>query len=162
MAYLAAGQTKVESFTITLSDQNGGVITRQIDVTITGTNDAAVLSSDTRNLTETNAALIDRRHADDQRRRQRGDLRGAGRHGWRRTAPSRSALTAPGPTPRTRRTTSSWPAPPTPTPSRCTSADGTFTSVTVNILGTNDAAVLSSDTRNLTETNCGADAPAAR
>src|SRR5204863_157764 len=33
------------------------------------------------------------------------------------------------------------------------SADGTMTSVTVNILGTNDAAVLSADVANLTETN---------
>ncbi|MDO9319309.1 MAG: VCBS domain-containing protein, partial [Gammaproteobacteria bacterium] len=33
--YLAAGQTKVESFTISLDDQNGGVISKQIDVTIT-------------------------------------------------------------------------------------------------------------------------------
>ncbi|MBD9566916.1 VCBS domain-containing protein, partial [Pseudomonas sp. PDM09] len=33
------------------------------------------------------------------------------------------------------------------------SADGTVTSVTVNILGTNDAAVLSADIANLTETN---------
>ncbi len=41
--YLAAGQTKVESFTITLDDQNGSVTTRQIDVTITGTNDAPVI-----------------------------------------------------------------------------------------------------------------------
>ncbi len=41
--YLAAGQTKVESFTITLNDQKGSVITRQIDVTITGTNDAPVI-----------------------------------------------------------------------------------------------------------------------
>ncbi len=41
--YLAAGQTKVESFTITLDDQNGGLITRQIDVTVTGTNDAPVI-----------------------------------------------------------------------------------------------------------------------
>ena len=40
--YLAAGQTKVESFTITLDDQHGGLITKQIDVTITGTNDAPV------------------------------------------------------------------------------------------------------------------------
>ena len=43
VAYLAAGQTKVESFTITFSDQNGSVITRQIYVTIYGTNDAAVI-----------------------------------------------------------------------------------------------------------------------
>jgi len=43
------------------------------------------------------------------------------------------------------------------------SADGTLTSVTVNILGTNDAAILSSATANLTETNLAADIrPAAR
>ena len=42
--YLAAGQTKVESFTITLDDQNGGLITKQIDVTIHGTDDAPVLA----------------------------------------------------------------------------------------------------------------------
>ena len=44
--YLAAGQTKVETFTITLDDDNGGMITR-IDVTITGTNDAPVVSART-------------------------------------------------------------------------------------------------------------------
>ena len=43
--YLAAGQTKVESFTITLDDQNGGLITKPIDVTITGTNDAPVIAA---------------------------------------------------------------------------------------------------------------------
>nr|WP_249810540.1 VCBS domain-containing protein [Bradyrhizobium sp. 176] len=45
--YLAKDQTKVESFTITLDDGNGGLITKQIDVTITGTNDAPVLSDTT-------------------------------------------------------------------------------------------------------------------
>ncbi len=44
--YLAAGQTRVESFTISLDDQNGGVITRQIDVTITGTNDAPIITAE--------------------------------------------------------------------------------------------------------------------
>ncbi|WP_238281238.1 VCBS domain-containing protein, partial [Methylobacterium goesingense] len=42
--YLAKGQTKVESFTVSLSDGQGGVVTRQIDVTVTGTNDAPVIS----------------------------------------------------------------------------------------------------------------------
>ena len=41
---LRAGETRTESFTITLDDQKGGLITRQIDVTITGTNDAAVVT----------------------------------------------------------------------------------------------------------------------
>src|SRR4029453_11275971 len=43
--FLAAGQTKVESFTITLDDQHGGLITKQIDVTITGTNDVPVITA---------------------------------------------------------------------------------------------------------------------
>jgi VCBS repeat-containing protein len=43
--YLAKDQTKVESFTITLDDQNGGLITKQIDVTITGTNDNATITA---------------------------------------------------------------------------------------------------------------------
>ena len=38
-----------------------------------------------------------------------------------------------------------------------TSADGTSTSVTINITGTNDPAILSADTRDLTETNLAAD-----
>src|SRR5207249_1656187 len=37
------------------------------------------------------------------------------------------------------------------------SADGTLTSVTIHIAGTNDAAVLSADAANLTETNLAAD-----
>ena len=43
--YLAAGQTKVETFTITLDDGNGGAVTRTINVTITGTNDAPVVAA---------------------------------------------------------------------------------------------------------------------
>ncbi len=44
LVYLAEGQTKVESFTITLNDQHGGVVTKQVDVTLTGTNDVASIS----------------------------------------------------------------------------------------------------------------------
>ncbi|WP_418315025.1 VCBS domain-containing protein [Piscinibacter sakaiensis] len=44
--YLAAGETKLESFTISIDDQNGSVVTRQIDVTITGTNDAPVITAE--------------------------------------------------------------------------------------------------------------------
>ena len=60
--YLAKDQTKVESFTITLDDGNGGTVARTIDVTITGTNDAPVISvgagdSAAETLTETNAGL---------------------------------------------------------------------------------------------------------
>ncbi len=43
--YLAKDQTKVEHFTITLDDGNGGTVDRTIDVTITGTNDAPVVAA---------------------------------------------------------------------------------------------------------------------
>ena len=42
--YLAKDETRVEKFTITLNDQNGGLITKEIDVTITGTNDVPVIA----------------------------------------------------------------------------------------------------------------------
>jgi hypothetical protein len=43
--YLAAGDTKVESFTFTLCDGHGGGVARTVDVTITGTNDRPVITS---------------------------------------------------------------------------------------------------------------------
>ena len=43
VAYLTAGQTKVESFMITLDDQHGGLISKEITVTINGTNDVPVI-----------------------------------------------------------------------------------------------------------------------
>ena len=43
--YLAAGQPKVETFTITLDDGHGGTVDRTISVTITGTNDAPVVAA---------------------------------------------------------------------------------------------------------------------
>jgi VCBS repeat-containing protein len=60
--YLAAGQTKVEQFTVTLNDGHGGVVDRVIEVTITGTNDAPVISvlgtdSSAANLNETDSGL---------------------------------------------------------------------------------------------------------
>jgi len=51
IAYLAAGQTRTESFTVTVDDQHGGVATRQVDVTVTGTNDAPVAARDANSLT---------------------------------------------------------------------------------------------------------------
>ena len=58
--YLAEGEEKIESFTITLDDQNGGMITRQIDVTITGTNDLpqfVAVAGDTQTVTITDTAM---------------------------------------------------------------------------------------------------------
>jgi len=43
--YLAAGETRVESFTLTLNDQHGGIVTRQVDVTITGANDVPTIGA---------------------------------------------------------------------------------------------------------------------
>src|SRR5690606_14215263 len=50
---LAQGEDHLESFAVTLSDGS----TTAVNVTVSGTNDAAVLSSATVNLTETNAVL---------------------------------------------------------------------------------------------------------
>ncbi|XSC44667.1 VCBS domain-containing protein [Bradyrhizobium sp. RDT10] len=43
--YLAKDETKVEHFTITLDDGHGGTVSRTIDVTIAGTNDAPVIAT---------------------------------------------------------------------------------------------------------------------
>ncbi len=43
--YLAATETKDETFTITLDDGNGGTVERTISVTITGTNDAPTVAA---------------------------------------------------------------------------------------------------------------------
>lgn len=43
--YLAAGESKVETFTVTLSDGHGGVVPSTVSVTIVGTNEAPVITS---------------------------------------------------------------------------------------------------------------------
>src|SRR5205085_142758 len=43
--YLAAGQTKVETFSFDVSDGNGGMVPRTVSVTITGTNDAPIVAA---------------------------------------------------------------------------------------------------------------------
>src|SRR5438874_8790389 len=42
--YLAAGQTKVETFSFNVLDGQGGSVPRTVSVTITGTNDAPVVT----------------------------------------------------------------------------------------------------------------------
>src|SRR5207237_1115150 len=120
---------------------------------ILGTNDAAVLSADTRNLTETNAAAdistsgtltisdVDSPATFVAQAATVGsygtfaiDTAGA----WSYTASSAHNEFVAGTT-----YTDTF---------SVASADGTLTSVTIHILGTNDAAVLSADTRNQTET----------
>lgn len=56
--YLGAGDTKVESFTVSVSDGKGGVAQQQVDVTITGINDVAQLGNATVSLTETDLQLF--------------------------------------------------------------------------------------------------------
>ena len=54
--YLAVGETKIETFTVTLDDNEGGTVDRDVTVTITGTNDAPILSVEaTGAVTEDNA-----------------------------------------------------------------------------------------------------------
>ncbi|WP_210205755.1 VCBS domain-containing protein [Hoeflea marina] len=50
--YLAKGETKVESFTLTLDDGHGGTVERTVNVTITGTNDAPVIEAGSGTITE--------------------------------------------------------------------------------------------------------------
>src|SRR6185369_13704780 len=44
---LAAGQTVHETYTVTLNDQHSGVVTRDVVITITGTNDTPVIGATT-------------------------------------------------------------------------------------------------------------------
>ena len=52
--YLAANETKVETFDVTINDDNGGTSTQSVAVTITGTNDTPIISAVEINATETN------------------------------------------------------------------------------------------------------------
>jgi VCBS repeat-containing protein len=148
-----AGTTHTDTFKVTSADGTATSLT----IHILGTNDAAVLSSDTRNLTETNSAT----DINSSGTLTIGDIDSpqnfvaqttAGGYGtfalqagggWTYTASGAHDEFAAGTT-----YTDTF---------SVTSADGTATSVTIHIAGTNDAAVLSNDTRNLTETNSAAD-----
>ncbi len=55
--YLAAGETAIDSFTYQIEDVDGGISTGTVSIQITGSNDAAVLSSAVVNLTETNVQI---------------------------------------------------------------------------------------------------------
>ena len=150
----AAGTTYTDTFSVASAD---GTLT-SVTINILGTNDAAVVSADVRNLTETNAAAdistsgtltisdVDSPATFVAQAATVGsygtfaiDTAGA----WTYTASSAHNEFAAGAT-----YTDTF---------SVASADGTLSSVTINILGTNDAAVLSADVRNLTETNAAAD-----
>ncbi|WP_210200033.1 VCBS domain-containing protein, partial [Mesorhizobium sp. WSM3868] len=54
--YLADGQSVVEHYTVTVNDGHGSAATQVVTVTITGTNDAATVSSDSKSVTEGDTA----------------------------------------------------------------------------------------------------------
>src|SRR5206468_898260 len=150
----AAGSTYSDTFSVASAD---GTLTA-VTINILGTNDAAVLSAATKNLTETNlAADISTAgtltiSALDSPTTFLAQSATAGTYGtfaidsagaWTYTASSAHNEFAADSTYRS-------------SPTR-PSSDLTLTAVTINILGTNDAAVLSAATKNLTETNLAAD-----
>ncbi|ANI58926.1 VCBS domain-containing protein [Pseudomonas sp. GR 6-02] len=153
---LQAGESHNEVFTIQVSDGLGGVDTQQVTVTVTGSNDAAVLSSANVTLTETNAPLTtggsltvsdidspESFHTQTNTAGSYGQFSIGTDGAWTYVANSAHNEFAAGTT-----YTDTF---------AVSSADGTLTSVTVHILGTNDAAVLSAGTANLTETNAAVD-----
>ncbi|MDD2684802.1 MAG: VCBS domain-containing protein [Gallionella sp.] len=134
---LGVGQTLSETYTITSIDGTASTV----KITVNGTNDAAVISTATSNLTETDAVLttsgtLTISDADSPATFVAGTI--AGTYGsvaidaagnWVYTASSAHDEFAAGTTYSDTFTV--------------TSADGTTSSITVNILGTNDAAVIS-------------------
>ncbi|MFV0934785.1 VCBS domain-containing protein, partial [Pseudomonas jessenii] len=153
---LKAGESHNEVFSVQVSDGLGGVDTQLVTVTVTGSNDAAVLSSASVTLSETNAPLTTGGSLTisdiDSPESFQAQTNTAGSYGqfsigtggaWTYVASSAHNEFAAGTT-----YTDTF---------AVSSADGTLTSVTVHILGTNDAAVLSADIANLTETKAAAD-----
>ncbi|WP_277590574.1 VCBS domain-containing protein [Pseudomonas chlororaphis] len=153
---LKAGESHDEVFSVQVSDGLGGVDTQLVTVTVTGSNDAAVLSSASVTLSETNAPLttggsLTVSDIDSPESFQtQTDISGnygqfsIGTNGaWTYVANSAHNEFAAGTT-----YTDTF---------SVSSADGTLTSVTVHILGTNDAALLSTGIANLTETNTAVD-----
>src|SRR5205823_5513982 len=129
-----------------------------VTINIAGTNDAAVLSSDTRNLTETNAAAdissseIGRASCRERAETFAAQPGTAGSYGTFALATNGAWTYTASSSHNELDTSQAYDY-----SSDVFTADLTHTSVTINIAGTNDAAVLSSDTRNLTETNAAAD-----
>jgi VCBS repeat-containing protein len=141
--FLASGQTLQLAYTLLGSDGHGSSVTQTVTINITGTNDAAVLSADIRNLTEANAAAAISASGTltisdvDSAATFQAQTNTAGSYGhfsvgtdgaWTYTADSAHNEFVDG-----QLYTDTF---------QVLSADGTATSVTINILGTNDAPVL--------------------
>jgi VCBS repeat-containing protein len=149
---LNVGDSLSDSFTVLAEDGTAQLIS----ITINGSNDAAVLSSDSVELDESNAPLSTSGQLTisdvDSPATFVAQPDTVGSYGsfsidavgaWTYTADSAHDEFVDGQT-----YTDTF---------AVFSADGTETSVTINILGTNDAAVLSADVANLSETNDAAD-----
>ena len=149
---LGAGESHYEVFSVQVSDGLGGVDTQLVTVTVSGTNDAAVLSSASVTLTETDAPLTTNGTLTisdvDSAATFVAQSNTAGSYGqfslgtdgaWSYVADSAHNEFVAGTT-----YTDTF---------AVSSSDGTLTSVTVHITGSNDAAVLSSASVTLTETN---------
>ncbi len=148
---LNVGDSVSDTFTVAAVDGT----TTTVKVTINGTNDAAVLSSEVKNVDETNAPIttggtLTISDVDNPAAFIAGGATGlygsfsvdaAG--AWTYTSGSAHDEFIGGQTYSDAFTVAA--------------ADGTTTTVTINILGTNDAAIVSSATVNLTETNQAAD-----
>ncbi|WP_448111475.1 VCBS domain-containing protein [Pseudomonas lini] len=154
--FLGAGETISFSYAVVATDDSGAAnaasAVQTVTITITGSNDAAVLSSANVTLTETNTPLSTSGTLTisdvDSAATFVAQANTAGSYGqfsigtngaWSYIADSAHNEFVAGTT-----YTDTF---------AVSSADGTVTSVTVHILGTNDAALLSADIANLTETN---------
>ena len=150
---LATGETHNESFTVRVTDDKGAFVNQTVVVTVNGSNDAAVLSSAVVALTETNAALstggtLTNSDIDSaQTFVAQSNVAGANGHfsitsagAWTYTANSAFDSLNVG-----QSVSDSF---------TVTAADGTTTSVSVSINGTNDKAVITGvATASLTETD---------
>ncbi|MFK4723648.1 VCBS repeat-containing protein [Bradyrhizobium niftali] len=152
--YLADGQSVTETYTVTVNDGHGSTTTQNVVMTITGTNDAATVSSDSKSVTEgdTAAALntsgqLTITDPDSGEAHVVAQTNAAGTYGdfsidadgaWTYTGNgAHNELTAG------QVVTDTF---------TVTSQDGTATgTVTVTITGTNDAATVSSDSKSVTE-----------
>ncbi|QYF93780.1 VCBS domain-containing protein [Massilia sp. PAMC28688] len=142
-----AGKTYTDVFTVTSADGTTSTVT----INILGTNDAAVITAGTGSASETNAALVitgqmaitdvdsPTTFVQTTRVGQYGSLAMQTNGSWTFTASSAHDAFEAGKTYTDVFTV--------------TSSDGTTSTVTINILGTNDAAVLGKATVTLTETN---------
>jgi VCBS repeat-containing protein len=148
---LAAGQTATDTFTATVNDGQGGSKSQVVTITVTGTNDPAVLTVGTAALTETDDTLStngtlsakdvdgDDTFKPETKEGTFGTFTIAANGAWTYDTTSANDAFVVGQV--------------YADAFEVESADGTKSSVTIRIAGTNDAAVLSADVANLIETD---------